>query len=133
MADILTPEMNALIAAMGRLVKADPRSAALQDAIEDYERNEELNEMVARYQKMQNDLTDAYAGETLPDAEFTEAAQAEIDDLYDAVVNHPVYAAFEEAKNAFEELTNEVFSELQFAMTGRRACGHDCASCSGCR
>ena len=33
------------------------------------------------------------------------------------------------AKQNFDELTNEIFAELQFVITGSRPCSHNCSSC----
>ena len=44
MNETLTPEMNALIAALGRLVKTDPRCEALENAIAEYEDYRHQNE-----------------------------------------------------------------------------------------
>ena len=133
MAEPLTPEMKELVASLGALVKADPRNEAIKRAIDDYERCEELNAMIAEYNAQQNLLTDAYAGDSEPGEEFKQAVQDRIDALYDSITAHPVYEAYMEAKNAFDALTNCIISELQFAITGQKPCSRDCASCGGCR
>lgn len=131
MEETLTPEMKELIAKLGELVKADPRYAAIQNSIEDYERSEELNSLIGEYNTQQNVLADAYAkGEEITD-ELRSAVQARIDTLYDEITNHPVYLAYMNAKSAFDTLTNEIYGELQFVITGQRPCSHDCSSCGG--
>lgn len=132
MAELLTPDMKALIAELGELVKADPRNESIRQAIEDYERSEELNALVAEYNAQQSVLTDTYAGEGAPDEELTKALQDRIDALYDAITTHPVYAAYLDAKRAFDSLTNGIIAELQYVITGERSCGHDCSTCAGC-
>ena len=132
MAELLTPEMKALIAQLGELVKADPRNESIRLAIDEYERSEELNALVAEYNAAQYALTDAYAAEGAPDETVTTALQGRIDTLYDAITEHPVYAAYLDAKKAFDSLTNGIIAELQYAITGERSCGHDCSSCAGC-
>ena len=132
MAELLTADMKSLIAELGELVKADPRNESIRQAIEDYERSEDLNALIAEYNAQQSVLTDAYAGETAPDEAVTAALQQRIDDLYEAITNHPVYTAYLDAKKAFDSLTNGIIAELQFVITGERSCGHDCSSCAGC-
>ena len=132
MAELLTADMKSLIAELGELVKADPRNESIRQAIEDYERSEELNALIAEYNAQQSALADAYAGENVPDEVLTAALQRRIDDLYEAITNHPVYAAYIEAKKAFDSLTNGIIAELQYVITGERSCGHDCSSCAGC-
>ena len=125
----LTKEMLELIAQLGALVKTDARCAAIEHTIEDYEHSEELNALIGEYNAQQNLLADAYAkGDELTD-EVRTAIQNRIDTLYEQIVNHPVYVAYVEAKNAFDALTTEIFGELQFVITGQRPCSHDCSSC----
>ena len=133
MAELLTADMKSLIAELGELVKADPRNESIRQAIEDYERSEDLNALIAEYNAQQSVLTDAYAGENPPDEAVTAALQQRIDDLYEAITNHPVYVAYLDAKKAFDSLTNGIIAELQYVITGERSCGHDCSSCAGCR
>ena len=134
MADLLSLEMKALIAELGELVKADPRNESIRQAIEDYERSDELNALVAEYNAQQNALTDLYtaAGDGKPDEEVTKAVQGRNDALYDAILAHPVYKAYLDAKRAFDSLTNGIIAELQYVITGERSCGHDCSTCAGC-
>ena len=133
MAELLTADMKSLIAELGELVKADPRNESIRQAIEDYERSEELNALIAEYNAQQSVLADAYAGDDAPDEALTAALQQRIDALYEAITNHPVYVAYLDAKKAFDSLTNGIIAELQYVITGERSCGHDCSSCAGCR
>ncbi|MBE6726349.1 MAG: YlbF family regulator [Ruminococcaceae bacterium] len=134
MAELLTLEMKALVGELGELVKADPRNEAIRQAIDDYERSDELNALVAEYNAQQNALADLYAtaGDKTPDEDVAKALQERIDLLYDTITSHPVYAAYMDAKKAFDSLTNGIIAELQYVITGERSCGHDCASCAGC-
>lgn len=131
MEEILTPEMKNVIAALGALIKADSRCADIEKAIEEYERSEELNGLIAEYNTQQNLLADIFSKSETPDDELKDSIQDRIDKLYDEITEHPVYTAYLEAKNAFDELTNEVYGELQFVITGKRPCSHDCSSCGG--
>jgi len=134
MEEILTNEMKELVAALGALVKADPRHAAIQASIEEYERSEDLNGLIAEYNTQQNLLADAFAKTKEGDEaseDVRDAIQLRIDQLYDEITGHPVYTAYVEAKNAFDALTNEIYAELQFVITGKRPCSHDCSSCGG--
>ena len=101
MEEILTPEMKEVIASLGALIKADARCADL------YAKN----------------------GEDEAALDLRDTIQDRIDTLYNAIVAHPVYVAYVDAKNAFDALTNEVYGELQFVITGKRPCAHDCSSC----
>ena len=134
MEEILTPEMKAAVAALGALMKADPRCTAIEHSIEDYERCEELNALIGEYNAQQNLLCDLYdqsKGEN-PDEDVRKAVQKRIDTLFDQITGHPVYKTYVQAKETFDNLTNEVYAELQFVITGQRPCSHDCSSCGGC-
>lgn len=134
MEELLTKEMKDVIASLGELVKADPRHAAIQACIAEYERCEELNGMIAEYNTQQNLLSDVFAKTQEGDEngeELRDTIQNRIDQLYDEITGHPVYTAYVAAKNAFDALTNEIYAELQFVITGSRPCSHDCSSCGG--
>ena len=125
----LTKEMLELIAQLGALVKTDARCAAIEHTIEDYEHSEELNALIGEYNAQQNILADAYSrGEEITD-ELRDTVQDRVDALYTEITEHPVYVAYLGAKQSFDELTNEIFAELQFVITGSRPCSHNCSSC----
>ena len=134
MEEKLTPEMKEVIAKLGELVKADERCTRLQSTISDYEHSEELTALIGEYNTQQNLLADAYnkpEGDRTASEEFKSAVQARIDALYDQITTHPVYTAYVAAKNEFDALTQEIYAELQFVITGERPCSHDCSSCGG--
>lgn len=134
MEEKLTPEMKEVIAKLGELVKADERCTRIQSTISDYEHSEELTALIGEYNTQQNLLADAYnkpEGDRTASEEFKSAVQARIDALYDQITTHPVYAAYVAAKNEFDALTQEIYAELQFVITGERPCSHDCSSCGG--
>ncbi len=131
MEEILTKEMKEAIAALGALIKADERNTAVVRAIDEYEHSEELTSIIGEYNTQQNILADAYGNNNSEgqSEEFKKAVQDRIDDLYVKITTHPVYTAYMEAKSAFEALSSEVYSELQYQITGSRPCTHDCSSC----
>lgn len=134
MEEKLTPEMKEVIAKLGELVKADERCTRIRSTISDYEHSEELTALIGEYNTQQNLLADAYnkpEGDRTASEEFKSAVQARIDALYDQITTHPVYTAYVAAKNEFDALTQEIYAELQFVITGERPCSHDCSSCGG--
>ena len=134
MEEKLTPEMKEVIAKLGELVKADERCTRIQSTISDYEHSEELTALIGEYNTQQNLLADAYnkpEEDQTASEEFKSAVQARIDALYDQITTHPVYTAYVAAKNEFDALTQEIYAELQFVITGERPCSHDCSSCGG--
>lgn len=133
MEEMLSKEMKDLITALGALVREDERCKNIEKSIEDYERSEELNSLIAEYNAQQNILADTFAKAEGEDNEAADdardAVQARIDELYDAITNHEVYTSYLAAKSAFDALSNEIYGELQFAITGKRPCAHDCSCC----
>ncbi|MBO6053151.1 MAG: YlbF family regulator [Clostridia bacterium] len=128
--ETLTPEMLSLIASLGALVKADPRCTEIEHAIEEYERCEDLNALVAAYNEQQNFLAAAYNRPEALSEDFKKSIQDKIDALYDEITAHPAYVAYVEAKASFDEPTDAIYGELQFVITGQRPCAHNCASCA---
>lgn len=125
----LTKEMTEAVAALGELVKADARCTAIRTAVDAYEHSEELNALIAEYNTQQDILADNYAKENGTDEGFTKTVQARINELYDKITTHPVYVDYINAKQEFDGLINEIYGEIQFAVTGQRPCSHDCSSC----
>ena len=134
MVEKLILQMKEVLAKLGELVKADERRMRIQSTISDYEHSEELTALIGEYNTQQNLLADAYnkpEGDQTASEEFKSAVQARIDALYDQITTHPVYTAYVAAKNEFDALTQEIYAELQFVITGERPCSHDCSSCGG--
>ena len=129
MENTLSKEMIAKVAELGELVKADERCKAIQSTIDAYEHSEELNSLIAEYNTQQDILADNYSKNETPDEEFQKTVQMRINILYDQITNHPTYVAYAEAKQAFDGLINDIYGELQFAITGEYPCTHDCSSC----
>ncbi len=132
MEQILSPEIVKAIHALAELIKADERHAVISKASDAYATNDELNRLLTEYGVHQNALTMEYQKET-PDEELAKSIQNRLTEIYETVTNHPVYVSFKEASEDYEEFTNEVYKELEFAVTGKRQdCTHDCSTCGGC-
>lgn len=127
MNEVLTEEMIKAVSVLGELIKADPRHGAIINAMDEYERSEELMGLISEYNLQQNVIAEKI-GE---DKEARDVVQKRINDLYDKIAAHPVYVKYLEAKAAFDELSNKVYEELQYVITGSRPCSHDCSSCGG--
>lgn len=113
---------------LGDLIKNDPACAKLNEALEDYQRSEELADLINEYNVQQELLMSAAD----VDGSAREKITARTDELYEKITAHPVYAAYMTAKHDFDHLYNEVMGEIEFAVTGERPCTHDCSSCGGC-
>ncbi len=127
----MTEEIMKAAHALGDLIKKDPVTAALDAAMEDYEKSEELMALIGEYNAHQ-ELMMTSAEDASKDESVREKLTARMTELYNDVVEHPVYVAYMEAKDAFDALYSEVIGEVQFGITGERPCAHDCSSCGGC-
>ena len=116
---------------LGDLIKNDPVTKKLDAAMEDYERSEELMALIGEYNAHQQ-LMMTSAEAASEDESVREKLADRMNELYENVINHPVYKAYGEAKNEFDALYAEVMGEIQFGITGERPCAHDCSSCGGC-
>ena len=116
---------------LGDLIKNDPVTLALNAAMEDYERSEELMAIIGEYNAHQ-ELMMSSAEAAGEDENLREKLTSRMEELYNNVVEHPVYKAYNDAKEAFDALYAEVIGEIQFGITGERPCAHDCSSCGGC-
>ena len=123
----MNEEIEKKIREAADLIKADGRYVKLQASLEEYERCEELNEMVKEYNTEQ-DLIISKVG----DDEGRAVVQARIEELFEKITAHPVYIEYIRAKGEFEKLMNDVYGQLQYAVTGQRPCTHDCSTCGGC-
>ncbi len=114
--------------ALGELIKNDPVTAKLNAALEEYERSEELMGLIGEYNVQQELLMSA----TDNDESVRESITARANELYETITHHAVYTGYTEAKAEFDALYSEVMGELEFAITGKHPCTHDCSSCGGC-
>ena len=131
MADILTKEMEETILHLGALVRKDPRTAELAAAENAYNTSEEMSRLVEEYNEQQAALAEAYAADERDD-ELIGTIEKRINEIYDAVTNNDLYADYIRAKADYDELYAEVSAKLEFAITGRAPCSHDCSACGGC-
>ena len=131
MEDILTKEMKETILHLGALVREDPRTTELLAAEEAYNADAKMTALVTEYNVQQSALANAYA-EAERDEELIKQIEDRINEIYDAVTNNDLYADYLRAKADYDEMYKQIVAELEFAITGRTACSHDCSTCGGC-
>lgn len=131
---ILSTELTEAIHAVAELVKNDARHLAIVDASDKYSSDEEIVKLLDEYGAIQAALNAQYENESF-DENVAKPLQDRMNEIYAKVTNSPVYVEFKEASDAYEELTNAIFSELEYAVTGHKhdeSCTHDCSTCGGC-
>lgn len=131
---ILSNELVEAIHKVGELVKNDPRHIAIVEKSAEYSSNEEIVKQLDEYGALQAALATQFE-EGNTDDEVVEKLKNRMDNIYTSVTGNPIYVAFKEASDEYEALTNEIYAELEYAVTGHRhdeSCTHDCSTCSGC-
>ncbi len=126
-------EIMELAAKLGQALKEDDRLKKLEEARIAYESNAELQKNMVEYEVQQKALQNEYAKEER-DMIFVEAIQKRMNELYDAVMKDPTFAALNEAQTAVNDLMNAVNNTITYNITGKEpsSCTHDCSSCGGC-
>ncbi|MBQ8387306.1 MAG: YlbF family regulator [Clostridia bacterium] len=120
-----------LAAQLGKAIKEDPRIKELNAARDAYEASEELRTLMTEYEVNQKAI-EFEAGK--PDnEELVKKVQARLDELYDQIMEHPVFVRLGQAQdevNSFMEAVNNI---ITFNITGElpSSCTHDCSTCGG--
>lgn len=126
-----------LAAQLGKKIKEDVKVQQYYAASEAYENDTQLQVLIQEYNTqrmaMEEELKKAD-----PDNEFVEVIENRIEEIYNNVVENPVYLAFADAQDELNQLMHMVNDEITFQVTGERHCSHNdscgdgCDSCSGC-
>lgn len=120
-----------LAAQLGKAIKEDPCIKELNAARDAYEASEELRTLMTEYEVNQKAI-EFEAGK--PDnEELVKKVQARLDELYDQIMEHPVFVRLGQAQdevNSFMEAVNNI---ITFNITGElpSSCTHDCSTCGG--
>ena len=122
-----------LAAELGRALKNDEKLLKLAEAKKKYEEEHELQKMLVEYEVQQKALQVELTKEER-DTMFIDVIQKRINDLYDAVMNHPVFIELNDAQAEVNELMNAVNQTIMTQITGEEpsSCTHDCSTCHGC-
>lgn len=128
MTELMTPEMKAAVEALAKLIREDKRTEAYNAAAEVYNTDADVITKITEYNVHQTALTEEYAK---PEREqvLIDAIQGRIDTLYDEITNAESYQNFVRAKEEYDAMVKNVTDELEYAVTGRRPCTHDCSTC----
>ena len=116
---------------LGKALKEDEKLVRLANAKTAYEIDKDLQKMMVEYEVQQK----ALQGEiTKPerDTMFIDIIQKRINELYNAIMAHPVFVELNEAQADVNELMNAVNNTITFEITGEApSCTHDCSTCGG--
>ncbi len=128
MTELLTPEMKEQIRALATLVKEDKRTKEYERTADVYNKDTEILKKITEYNVNQTALTEEFA-KNPRDEQLIGIIRNRIDVLYGEIVAAESYLAFVRAKEEYDVLLKAVTDELEYGITGRRACTHDCSSC----
>ena len=121
-------EIMELAAQLGQAIKADERSAKMNEAREAYDKDEDIQKLMLEYNAQQIAMAEEYKKDPV-DEKIIEAIEHRLDEIVAAVTSNPVFAQVNAAQEAVNKLMNEVNAEIEFQITGQRPCSHDCHSC----
>lgn len=119
-----------LAAELGKKIAQDKTVNRLKAAQAEYEVNADLQNLISEYNTQRAALAEEYKTNER-DEEAIDAINARIEELYNIIINNPVYSEFSAAKEAMDTLLQDVNSEITFQVFGERPCSHDCGSCGG--
>ena len=127
-------EIFELAAELGKALKEDDRLKALERARLAYETSAELQSMMSEYETQQQILQTEVGKAEERDMLLVENVQNRINELYKAIMMHPVFVALNEAQETVNSLMNAVNSTITMQITGEEpsGCTHNCATCGGC-
>ena len=121
-----------LAAQLGKALKEDEKLVRLNNAKNAYESDKELQKMMVEYEVQQKAMQ---AEITKPerDTMLIDIIQKRINDLYNAIMAHPIFVELNEAQAEVNELMNAVNNTITFEITGElpSSCTGSCSTCGG--
>ena len=116
---------------LGKALKDDEKLVRLADAKKAYEADGNLQKMMVEYEVQQKALQVELTRDER-DTLLIDNVQRRINELYNAIMAHPVFVELNEAQSDVNELMNAVNNTITFQITGEMpSCTHDCSTCGG--
>ena len=120
-----------LAAELGKALKGDERLVRLENAKKAYESDGDLQKMMVEYEVQQKALQVELTRDER-DTLLIDNVQRRINELYNAIMAHPIFLELNEAQSDVNELMNAVNNTITFEITGEMpSCTHDCSTCGG--
>ena len=120
-----------LAAQLGKALKEDEKLVRLANAKKAYEEDGGLQKMMVEYEVQQKALQVELTRDER-DTLLIDNVQRRINELYTAIMAHPVFLELNEAQSDVNELMNAVNNTITFEITGEMpSCTHDCSTCGG--
>jgi len=123
---------------LGRLIQKDERYLRLQLARANSDDDEVLQDMIGRFNLKRLDLNKEMKKDER-DEEKTAALDAELKEIYAAVMSNPNMVEYNKAKKDIDEVLRHVNTIITLSAEGEDpdtadigGCGSGCSSCKGC-
>ena len=125
---------------LGQLIQADERYSAYCKAKEANDKDEELQKLITEFQNKRMELNTEMSKDNRS-AERLTALDDEIKSLYGTIMANENMAAYNDAKNAMDEMLSQINMVITCSANGedpmtcpteQAGCGGSCAGCSGC-
>lgn len=123
--------MTRTLKTLGEEIRATDTYKAYRAALDTYTRSEDLNRMVFEYNVHQQAIAEEYKKDN-KDQAVIDSITKRVNELYEQILSHKDYKDYAAAQSNYEKLMQAVYDELNYQITGKRACTHDCSSCAGC-
>lgn len=137
-------ELEKLARQLGAAIQQDKVYLDFQEAMKKNEEDTALNELMGKIKLLQMSYQHESSQET-PDEKKLEQYSKEFQGLYEQVITNENMKAFEEARQAVDEMMNYLTGILALCVNGEdpetcdphahahdHECGGECSSCGGC-
>ena len=125
-------ELEKLARQLGAAIQQDKVYLDFQEAMKKNEEDAALNELMGKIKLLQMSYQHEASQET-PDEKKLEQYSKEFQGLYEQVIVNENMKAFEEARQAVDEMMNYLTGILApHAHAHDHECGGECSSCGGC-
>ncbi len=118
---------------LGALLQASEQVQRYNAAKVAYDGNEELQKLIQEFNLQRMSMMNLSSAEEPDEARMAELEER-IKDIYTNIMQNPVSAELQDAKQAVEAVLNQVNGVISFYVTGEEpsSCTHDCSTCGGC-
>ncbi|MCH5192723.1 MAG: YlbF family regulator [Oscillospiraceae bacterium] len=125
---------------LGKMIQEDKRYAEYYKAKEANDNDESLQQLIGDFNTKRMDLNVEMSKDD-KNGDRLKALDEEIKELYGRIMSNENMVAYNEAKNAMDDLLNRINMVITYSANGedpmtcpteQQGCGGSCSSCSGC-
>lgn len=125
---------------LGKMIQEDERYTAYYKAKETNDKDEALQQMIGEFQEKRTQLNIEMSKDDRS-AERLTALDDEIKSLYGRIMSNENMAAYNDAKNAMDDLLSRINTIIAYSANGedpmtcpteQQSCGGSCSTCGGC-